>query len=83
MVQESETAEGSPLARCPAFSAGTVAVLLCWLKMLEPVRAEVEMRPLCAVSNDICMLQPEGLSVTTKKVSVKPGGRKLLSIREQ
>lgn len=39
------------LARCPAFSAGTVAVLLCWLKMLEPVRAEVETRPLCAVSN--------------------------------
>lgn len=35
-----------PLTRCPVFSAGTTAVPLC-----RVVRAEVETRPLCAVSN--------------------------------
>lgn len=34
-----------PLTKCPVFSAGTVAVLLCWAEMLESGRAQVEGDP--------------------------------------
>lgn len=40
-----------PLTKCLVFSAGTTVMLRCSVEMLEPVRAEVETRPLCAVSN--------------------------------
>lgn len=41
-----------PLTKCRVFSAGTMAVLLCRVETLEPVRAKVERRaPLCTLSH--------------------------------